>query len=274
MGKIIIVGGGLAGSEAAWQLAKRGHEVRIYEMRPVTMTPAHKTDRLAELVCSNSLRAANLENAVGLLKEEMRCLDSLIMKAADATAVPAGGCLAVDRNAFSAMVEKELLATGKIEILREEIKEIPEADVVVIATGPLTAPALAEKLVALMGREDLYFYDAVAPIISGDSINRDIAFCASRYDKGEAAYINCPMNKEEYDAFYDAIVTAKVYQPHDFETMKFFEGCMPMEEMALRGRETMAHGPMKPVGLTDPRTGGMPYAVVRGSVRPTGFMGP
>ncbi len=263
MRNVTIVGGGLAGAEAAWQLAKRGHKVRLYEMRPVTMTPAHKTDRLAELVCSNSLRAANLENAVGLLKEEMRRLDSLIMKAADATAVPAGGCLAVDRNAFSAMVEKELLATNEIEIIREEIKEIPEDEVVVIATGPLTAPALAEELAALAGREDLYFYDAVAPIISGDSINREIAFCASRYDKGEAAYINCPMNKEEYDAFYEAIVAAKVYQPHEFETMKYFEGCMPMEEMALRGRETMAHGPMKPVGLTDPRTGKMPYAVVQ-----------
>lgn len=263
MRKVIIVGGGLAGAEAAWQIARRGHDVRIYEMRPVSMTPAHKTNQLAELVCSNSFRAANLENAVGLLKEEMRRLDSLIMKAADATAVPAGGCLAVDRNAFSAMIEKELLATGHVEIVREEIKEIPEGDVVVIASGPLTAPALAEKLADLAGREDLYFYDAVAPIISGDSINRDIAFFASRYDKGEAAYLNCPMNKEEYDAFYEAIVSAKRYQPHEFETIKFFEGCMPMEEMATRGRETMAHGPLKPVGLIDPRTGKMPYAVVQ-----------
>lgn len=263
MRKVIIVGGGLAGAEAAWQIARRGHDVRIYEMRPVSMTPAHKTNQLAELVCSNSFRAANLENAVGLLKEEMRRLDSLIMKAADATAVPAGGCLAVDRNAFSAMIEKELLATDHVEIVREEIKEIPEGDVVVIASGPLTAPALAEKLAELAGREDLYFYDAVAPIISGDSINRDIAFFASRYDKGEAAYLNCPMNKEEYDAFYEAIVSAKRYQPHEFETIKFFEGCMPMEEMATRGRETMAHGPLKPVGLIDPRTGKMPYAVVQ-----------
>lgn len=263
MAKIIIVGGGLAGTEAGWQLAKRGHEVRLYEMRPVTMTPAHKTDRLAELVCSNSLRGANLENAVGLLKEEMRRLDSLIMKAADATAVPAGGCLAVDRNAFSATVEKELLATGNVELIREEVKKIPEGDVVIIASGPLTAPALAAELSSLTGTEDLYFYDAVAPIVSGDSIDGSIAFCASRYDKGEAAYVNCPMNKEEYDAFYEAIVSAKVYQPREFETMKYFEGCMPMEEMALRGRETMAHGPLKPVGLTDPRTGAMPYAVVQ-----------
>ena len=263
MSKITIVGGGLAGSEAAWQIAKRGHDVRIYEMRPVTMTPAHKTEHLAELVCSNSFRAANIENAVGLLKEEMRRLDSLIMRAADTTKVPAGGCLAVDRNAFSEMIEKELLATGRVEIVREEIKEIPNDDVVIIATGPLTGEALAEKLADLAGRGDLYFYDAVAPIISGDSIDMDIAFYASRYDKGEAAYINCPMNKEEYDAFYEAIISAELYQPHGFEKIKFFEGCMPMEEMAARGRETMSHGPLKPVGLVDPRTGQMPYAVVQ-----------
>jgi methylenetetrahydrofolate--tRNA-(uracil-5-)-methyltransferase len=263
MSKITIVGGGLAGSEAAWQLAQRGHDVRIYEMRPTTMTPAHKTDRLAELVCSNSFRAANVENAVGLLKEEMRRLNSLIMKAADATSVPAGGCLAVDRDAFSDLIEKELLATGRVEIVREEVKEIPNDDVVIIASGPLTGESLANQLAELAGRDDLYFYDAVAPIISGESINMDIAFLASRYDKGEAAYINCPMNKEEYNAFYDAIVSAKRYQPHSFEKIKFFEGCMPMEEMAVRGRETMSHGPMKPVGLIDPRTGEIPYAVVQ-----------
>lgn len=263
MSKITIVGGGLAGSEAAWQIAKRGHDVRIYEMRPVTMTPAHKTEHLAELVCSNSFRASNIENAVGLLKEEMRRLDSLIMKAADATAVPAGGCLAVDRNAFSAMIEKELEATGRVEIVREEIRDIPDDDIVIIASGPLTAEPLAEKLAELAGRDDLYFYDAVAPIISGDSINMDIAFYASRYDKGEAAYINCPMNEEEYNAFYEAIVSAKLYEHHGFEKIKFFEGCMPMEEMASRGRETMCHGPLKPVGLIDPRTGKQPYAVVQ-----------
>ena len=263
MSKITIIGGGLAGCEAAWQIAKRGHDVRIYEMRPVTMTPAHKTEYLAELVCSNSFRAANIENAVGLLKEEMRRLDSLIMKAADTTKVPAGGCLAVDRNAFSKMIEEELAATGRVEIIREEIKEIPDDDIVIVATGPLTGEALAEKLADLAGREDLYFYDAVAPIISGESINMDIAFFASRYDKGEAAYINCPMNKEEYDAFYEAITAAKLYEPHGFEKLKFFEGCMPMEEMAARGRETMCHGPLKPVGLVDPRTGEMPYAVVQ-----------
>lgn len=263
MSKISIIGGGLAGCEAAWQIAKRGHDVRIYEMRPVTMTPAHKTEHLAELVCSNSFRAANIENAVGLLKEEMRRLDSLIMKAADATKVPAGGCLAVDRNAFSAMIEKELFATGRVEVIREEVKEIPNDDIVIIATGPLTGESLAEKLADLAGREDLYFYDAVAPIISGESINMDIAFYASRYDKGEAAYINCPMNKDEYDAFYEAITTAKLYEPHGFEKLKFFEGCMPMEEMAARGKETMCHGPLKPVGLVDPRTGEMPYAVVQ-----------
>lgn len=263
MSKITIVGGGLAGCEAAWQIAKRGHEVRIYEMRPVTMTPAHKTEHLAELVCSNSFRAANIENAVGLLKEEMRRLDSLIMAAADATQVPAGGCLAVDRNAFSAMIEEKLLSTGKVEIIREEITEIPQDDVVIIATGPLTGEALAEKLADLAGRDDLYFYDAVAPIISSESINMDIAFFASRYDKGEAAYINCPMNQDEYNAFYEAITSAELYVPHGFEKLKFFDGCMPMEEMAARGRETMCHGPLKPVGLVDPRTGEMPYAVVQ-----------
>lgn len=263
MSKITIVGGGLAGCEAAWQIARRGHDVRIYEMRPVTMTPAHKTEHLAELVCSNSFRASNIENAVGLLKEEMRRLDSLIMQAADTTKVPAGGCLAVDRNEFSAYIEEKLAATGRVEIVREEITEIPNDDIVIIATGPLTGEALAEKLADLAGREDLYFYDAVAPIVSGDSINMDIAFYASRYDKGEAAYINCPMNKEEYDAFYEAIVSAELYHPHGFEKIKFFEGCMPMEEMAARGRETMCHGPLKPVGLVDPRTGEMPYAVVQ-----------
>ena len=190
--KIKVIGGGLAGSEAAWQIAKRGYEVELYEMRPVQMTPAHKTEHLAELVCSNSFRAANVENAVGLLKEEMRRLDSLIMRAADATAVPAGGALAVDRNAFSAMVEEILMATGKVHLIREEITEIPQDAITIIATGPLTSEKFSIVLANLAGREDLYFYDAVAPILSGDSINMDVAFFASRYDKGEAAYINCP----------------------------------------------------------------------------------
>lgn len=261
--KIKIIGGGLAGSEAAWQIAKRGYDVALYEMRPKTMTPAHKTQGLAELVCSNSFRAANVENAVGLLKEEMRRLDSLIMKAADKTAVPAGGALAVDRNNFSKMVEDELLATGKVEIIREEVTEIPQDGIVIIATGPLTADALAEKLGDLAGREDLYFYDAVAPILSGESINMDKAFFASRYDKGEAAYINCPMNQEEYYKFYEALISAEVYENHGFEKIKFFEGCMPMEAMAARGRETMCHGPLKPVGLIDPRTNAQSYGVVQ-----------
>ena len=263
MSKVTIIGGGLAGSEAAWQLARRGHDVRVFEMRPATMTPAHKTGGLAELVCSNSFRAANVENAVGLLKEEMRRLDSLIMTAADAARVPAGGCLAVDRVAFSALIEEKLAATGKVEIVREEVTAIPDDDIVIVATGPLPAPALAEELGKLAGREDLYFYDAVAPIVSGESVNMDVAFFASRYDKGDADYINCPMTKEEYDAFYEAIVSARLYEPHGFEKIKFFEGCMPMEEMAARGRETMCHGPLKPVGLVDPRTGEMPYAVVQ-----------
>lgn len=261
--KVKVIGGGLAGSEAAWQIAKRGYEVDLYEMRPVQMTPAHKTEHLAELVCSNSFRAANVENAVGLLKEEMRRLDSLIMRAADATAVPAGGALAVDRSAFSDMVESTLLATGKIRLIREEITEIPQDSVTIMATGPLTSEKLAAVFADLAGREDLYFYDAVAPILSGDSINMDVAFVASRYDKGEAAYINCPMNREEYDAFYEAIINADVFKSHGFEKIKFFEGCMPMEAIAARGRDTMRHGPLKPVGLKDPRTGEMPYAVVQ-----------
>ena len=263
MKKVTIIGGGLAGSEAAWQLISRGHEVRLYEMRPKTMTPAHKTGHLAELVCSNSFRAANVENAVGLLKEEMRRLDSLIMAAAEASQVPAGGCLAVDREAFSSYIEKKLFDSGKVELIREEVRTVPEDDTVIIATGPLTAPSLAGELAKIAGRDDLYFYDAVAPIVSAESVNMDIAFFASRYDKGDADYINCPMTKEEYDAFYEAIVSAKLYEPHAFEKIKFFEGCMPMEEMAARGRETMSHGPLKPVGLTDPRSGKMPYAVVQ-----------
>ena len=264
MSKITIVGGGLAGCEAAWQIAKRGHEVRMYEMRPVTMTPAHKTEHLAELVCSNSFRAANIENAVGLLKEEMRRLDSLIMEAADATQVPAGGCLAVDRNAFSAMIEKKLMDTGKVEIIREEIKEIPDDDVVIIATGPLTAESLAEKLAELAGRDDLYFYDAVAPIISSESINMDIAFYASRYDKGEASYINCPMNKEQYEKFYNILINAPRIEQHDFEKgAKFFESCLPIEVLASRGEDTLRFGPMKPVGLVDKRTNEKNYAVVQ-----------
>ena len=263
MKKVTIIGGGLAGSEAAWQLISRGHEVRLYEMRPKTMTPAHKTGHLAELVCSNSFRAANVENAVGLLKEEMRRLDSLIMAAAEASQVPAGGCLAVDREAFSSYIEKKLFDSGKVELIREEVRTVPEDDTVIIATGPLTAPSLVGELAKIAGRDDLYFYDAVAPIVSAESVNMDIAFFASRYDKGDADYINCPMTKEEYDAFYEAIVSAKLYEPHAFEKIKFFEGCMPMEEMAARGRETMSHGPLKPVGLTDPRSGKMPYAVVQ-----------
>lgn len=260
---IRIIGGGLAGCESAWQIARRGYKAIIYEMRPNKMTPAHKTADLAELVCSNSLRAANVENAVGLLKEEMRRLDSLIMRAADETAVPAGGALAVDRNKFSKFIESELLATEKVDIIRGEVERIPEDGVVVIATGPLTSESLSKKLSELSQAEDLYFYDAVAPILSGDSINMEVAFWASRYDKGEASYINCPMTKDEYYAFYEALIEAELFKAHEFEKIKFFEGCMPIEAMAFRGRETMCHGPLKPVGLVDPRTGKQPYAVVQ-----------
>lgn len=260
MQPVKIIGGGLAGAESAYQLAKRGVDAILYEMRPRKMTEAHKTGSLAELVCSNSFRAANVENAVGLLKEEMRRCDSLIMKAADATAVPAGGALAVDRERFSAMIEETL--ADLVEIRREEVTAIPAEGVVIVASGPLTAGALADNIAALYS-EELYFYDAVAPILSGDSIDMDIAFFASRYDKGEADYLNCPMNEDEYEVFYEALRNAEIYEPHHFEKIKYFEGCMPIEAMAARGKQTMAYGPLKPVGLIDPRTGERPYGVVQ-----------
>ena len=263
MNELTIIGGGLAGCEAAWQAAKRGCPVTLCEMRPQQQTPAHRSGDLAELVCSNSFRAANVENAVGLLKEEMRRLDSLIMRAADQTAVPAGGALAVDRHRFSAAVEAALSATGLVTIERREVTALPSGGVVIVASGPLTAGALAAEIATLTEQEDLYFYDAVAPIISGDSVDMSVAFFASRYDKGEAAYLNCPLDAEEYARFYEALRSARVYEGHAFEKIKYFEGCMPIEEMAARGRDTMAYGPLKPVGLVDPRTGRQPHAVVQ-----------
>lgn len=262
MKPVKVIGGGLAGCEAAWQLARRGVAVELYEMRPGRMTAAHKTAGLAELVCSNSLRAASLENAVGLLKEEMRRCGSLIIEAADATAVPAGGALAVDRQRFSALVEEKLCRCSEVTIHRQEVTSLPLEGVAIIATGPLTDGALADAIADLYA-DDLYFYDAVAPIISGDSIDRSIAFAASRYDKGAADYLNCPLNEVEYTSFYEALIGAALYEPHTFEKIKYFAGCMPIEAMAARGKETMAHGPLKPVGLKDPRTGERPYAVVQ-----------
>ena len=260
---ITVIGAGLAGSEAAWQIAKRGHKVNLYEMRPVRKTDAHKTENFAELVCSNSLRGASLANAVGLLKEEMRRLDSVIITSADRTAVPAGGALAVDRDTFSETVTERVMHHPNITVIREEITVIPQDGIVIIASGPLTSPALSEAIAHETGEEYLYFYDAAAPIVAKDSIDFEKVYVASRYDKGEAAYINCPMTEAEFYAFYEALITAEVVQLKDFEKEIFFEGCMPIEVMAKRGAQTMLFGPMKPVGLPDPRTGKTPFAVVQ-----------
>ncbi|MDK2926225.1 MAG: methylenetetrahydrofolate--tRNA-(uracil-5-)-methyltransferase [Bacillota bacterium] len=260
--EVTVVGAGLAGSEAAWQLAKRGIKVRLVEMRPVKFTPAHHTDKFAELVCSNSLRAASLENAVGLLKEEMRRLDSLIMRAADANRVPAGGALAVDREGFADFVTQTLSEHPNVTVERREITEIPEG-IVIIASGPLTSDALAARLGELTGAEQLYFYDAVAPIVTLESVDTSRCFWGSRYGKGEEAYLNCPLTKEEYERFWEELVRAERHPLKEFEELKVFEGCMPIEQMALRGRETLRYGPLKPVGLIDPRTGKQPYAVVQ-----------
>ncbi|MCG5250700.1 FADH(2)-oxidizing methylenetetrahydrofolate--tRNA-(uracil(54)-C(5))-methyltransferase TrmFO [Brevibacillus agri] len=260
---ITVVGAGLAGSEAAWQIAKAGIPVKLYEMRPKTQTPAHHTDKFAELVCSNSLRANSLANAVGVLKEEMRRLGSVIIEAADRCAVPAGGALAVDRHEFAGYVTDAVKNHPLIEVITDEITDIPADGIVVIATGPLTSPALSQKLKELTGEEYLYFYDAAAPIIEKDSIDMNKVFVASRYDKGEAAYLNCPMTEEEFNRFYDELIAAEAVPLKEFEKEIFFEGCMPIEVMAKRGRQTMLFGPMKPVGLTDPRTGKKPYAVVQ-----------
>lgn len=260
---ITVIGAGLAGSEAAWQLAERGIKVTLYEMRPHVTSPAHHTDGFAELVCSNSLRAGNIENAVGLLKEEMRRLGSLIMTCADATAVPAGGALAVDRHRFSQMVTEKVSNHPNITVKREELKEIPKEGTVIVATGPLTSPALGEAIKELTGTGDFYFYDAAAPIVTAESLNYDKVFAASRYDKGDADYLNCPMTKEEYESFWNALTTAEAVQPKEFEKEIYFEGCMPVEIMASRGIDTLRFGPLKPVGLVDKRTGVESYAVVQ-----------
>jgi methylenetetrahydrofolate--tRNA-(uracil-5-)-methyltransferase len=277
---IHIIGGGLAGSEAAWQAAARGVPVTIYEMRPVRPTAVHKTDQLAELVCSNSFRGDKLDNAVGLLKEEMRRLGSLVMRAADAARVPAGAALAVDRVRFSAEVTRALADHPGIAIVREEIPRVPAGSggPVIIATGPLTSESLSADIAGMVGNEHLYFYDAISPIVLAESIDMSKVFRASRWgrslrgaaggpacgvDDGEGDYLNCPLTKEEYDAFYQALTTAESATVHDFDKEKFFEGCLPIEVMAHRGVETLRFGPMKPVGLADPRSGRTPYAVVQ-----------
>lgn len=261
--KVTIIGAGLAGSEAAWQVAQAGIPVRLYEMRDgEKTTPAHTTNQFAELVCSNSLRGNSLANAVGVLKEEMRRMDSLILTAADATAVPAGGALAVDRDLFAEYVTKAIYNHPLIEVITEEVTEIPEG-FTIIASGPLTSEKLAHQIKEYTHTEDLYFYDAAAPIIEKNSINMDKVYLKSRYDKGEAAYLNCPMTEEEFVNFYEALISAEVAPLKEFEKEKFFEGCMPIEVMAKRGIKTMLFGPMKPVGLEDPKTDKRPYAVVQ-----------
>ncbi|MGC8826307.1 MAG: FADH(2)-oxidizing methylenetetrahydrofolate--tRNA-(uracil(54)-C(5))-methyltransferase TrmFO [Anaerolineae bacterium] len=264
MEPIIVIGGGLAGAEAAWQIAQRGVPVILYEMRPVKMTPAHQTDKFAELICSNSLGSDLPDRAPGLLKEELRKLGSLILACADATRVPAGGALAVGREAFAEEVTRRILSHPLIEVRREEVTEIPRQGIVVIATGPLTSEPLAEEIRRLTGGEHLYFYDAMAPIVTLESIDMTKAFRASRYGQGDD-YINCPMTAEEYYRFVDALVSAETIPLYTFETEdpRFFEACLPIEVLAKRGRDALAFGPLKPVGLIDPRTGERPFAVVQ-----------
>lgn len=261
--KAIVIGGGLAGCEAAKQLARQKIDVDLYEMKPQKRTPAHSLNTLAELVCSNSLRAEGLENGAGLLKEEMRLLGSVIMQAADACRVPAGGALAVDRTLFSQYVTDAIAADPYIHIINEEVTDIPEADCVVIATGPLTSPALSEKIGDLCGNHQLYFYDAAAPIITAESIDMNKVFRKARYDRGTADYINCPMTKDEYTAFYNELIAAEAAPVKDFEDEKVFEGCMPIEVMARRGEQALTFGPLKPVGLEHPETGERYHAVVQ-----------
>ena len=260
---IVIVGGGLAGSEAAWQAANRGVRVTLYEMRPKEMTKAHKTGGLAELVCSNSLGSVDPQNAPGILKEEMRRLDSLIIASAEHARVPAGSALAVDRDQFSLRVTQALEGHPNIRILHEEIADIPTDCVCIVATGPLTSDKLSHAIRSVAQSQHLYFYDAISPIIDADSIDLTVAFRASRYGKGEDDYLNCPMTQEQYDTFYEALVAAEKVQPKDFERTPYFEACIPIEVMAERGRQTMQFGPLKPVGLDDPRTGSRPAAVVQ-----------
>ncbi|MFH1927963.1 MAG: FADH(2)-oxidizing methylenetetrahydrofolate--tRNA-(uracil(54)-C(5))-methyltransferase TrmFO [Chloroflexota bacterium] len=263
--EVIVIGGGLAGSEAAWQAAQSGVSVTLYEMRPVEMTPAHQTDHLAELVCSNSLGSNLLDRAAGLLKQELRKLGSIILRCADETAVPAGGALAVGREAFSSLVTERIGSHPLIRIIREEAREIPADVPTVIATGPLTSPAMAECFQDLTGQEHLYFYDAMAPIVALESIDRSKVFRASRYGRGDADYVNCPMTRGEYERFVDDLLRAETIRLRSFEEEdeKFFEACLPVEVIARRGRDALAFGPLRPVGLVDPRTGKRPHAVVQ-----------
>jgi len=265
---VTVVGAGLAGSEAAYQIANRGVKVKLYEMKPKKRTPAHSSELFGELVCSNSLRSLQITNAAGMLKDELRLLSSLIMEAADASAVPAGAALAVDRNIFASYITDKLRSHPNIEVISEEVEKIPQDCVCVIASGPLTSEPLAEDIASFVGNKRLSFFDAAAPIVDASTINTEIAFAQSRYDKGDADYLNCPMDKEQYLAFYDALINAKEAPLHDFDKesqkdLTVFEGCMPVEVMAKRGIDTLRFGPLKPVGLTDPRTQREPYACVQ-----------
>ncbi len=260
---INIIGGGLAGCEAAYQISKRGINVRLHEMKPTKYSPAHSNSNLAEIVCSNSFKSNLLTNACGLLKEELRMLDSLLIKIADETSVPAGQALAVDREEFSRKVTEYMENLDNVEIIKEEVTEIPDDAVTIIATGPLTSDVLFEKISKLVGNNELHFYDAAAPIIEKSSVDMNIAFIGDRYGKGEADYINLPMNKEEYENFWNELVNAEVVELHSFEKREIFEGCMPVEVMAKRGIDTLRYGPLKPVGFDDPRTGRRPYALVQ-----------
>ena len=264
MDSINVIGGGLAGCEAAYQIAKRGIKVKLYEMKPENYSPAHSNSNLAEIVCSNSFKSNLLTNACGLLKEELRILDSLLIRIADETKVPAGQALAVDREEFAKRVTEEIEKNPNIEIIREEVSHINNDEITVIATGPLTSDKMAEEIAKLIGENKLYFYDAAAPIIEKDSIDMNIAFFGDRYGKmGDNSYINLPMNKEEYEVFYNELINAEIVTLHDFEKKEIFEGCMPIEIMAKRGAETLRFGPLKPVGFDDPRTGKRPYALVQ-----------
>lgn len=263
MEKVRIIGGGLAGVEAAWQLAKRKIPVEIYEMRPIVMTPVHKTEYLAELVCSNSFKSTEINNASGLLKEEMKRLDSLLLRVAEETRVPAGVALAVDRELFSKKVQQILMENPYVSIIREEVKKIPSEGIVIVATGPLTSADFSEHLIEVLDSDSLYFYDAVSPIIYADSINYDRVYSGSRYGKGEETYLNCPLTKEEYERFVNELINAETVESHFPGEERYFEGCLPIEVLAKRGIDTLRFGPMKPVGLPDPKTGKEPYAVVQ-----------
>jgi len=263
MEPIAIIGGGLAGCEAAWQLARRGADVILYEMRPVVPTAAHRTDLLAELVCSNSLRSDSLDRAQGILKAELRLLKSLIIECADRHRIPAGSALAVDRDLFAGAITEAITSHPRIELRREEVASFPEEGPTIVASGPLTSPGLAKAIYAITGQSYLFFYDAISPIVDAESVNMDKAFLASRYEKGEAAYVNCPMTEEEYNAFFEALTQAEISLHADVDPDELFEGCLPVEVIAARGPEALRFGPMKPVGLVDPHTNRRPYAVVQ-----------